>query len=413
MVNPNEIKANSGCKVDFDLFKLTSTKMSVSICVTNRSIVPEGLITELKAAEKKDSKTKEAFKSLNIDHYQSEFNKKQLEFKSLSYNLLDISGFALELLLGKKETKKGKSRKLYDWYAVNLNLGKYSINIETTNLNHFVQLLNHYSDTMLTSHISDFRPMITPMTDEQATMLRSKLGSKFGAEDEIILKEMRKHIVRDYFRLLLYTNLYRKYGTLTNLDVKRRIIWTFKRSSVMYRLITGKTPMDIILNEEKFFIKEMKYLEKSNAIQFSNSVNQGDLFDFDEINAAQPHLNNFQKLMYNIKGQFGPVLKYDIQLRVSFSVNLSLLKLDKINSMVENQPGSEPKQRLVKELDTNLNNCVFELKKPSGPLQASMSFEIESIDVRFREDKPNFQKSTYFNQYKIDEYIRDPSSTSP
>lgn len=415
MINPNEMKQKSSTKLDFDLFKLTATQMSVSISSADKSIVPEGLLTELDVAEKKDKKTKAAFKQLNIDHYQREFDRKQLELQSESYNLVVISGFALELLLGRKDNKKAKKYLLYDIYTVNFNLGNYAFNLEMTNLNYFVQMLTHFSDTMLTSHISDFRPLIKPISDKEVRTLKEKMGNKFGTDEEAILKEMRKHIVRDYYRLLFYTNLYRKYGHLTSLDVKRRLIWTFKRSSVMYQLISGKTLKEIISEEDKFLRHEFKYLEKQSAIELNNKLMQGEWFDFDvtDISDSDQRKNNlsyFQKHLASVKNKFQGILDYQIDIKLTFSMSLSLIKLSQDDQIKSQHTGKrKQKYRLLKELDTNLNNCVFELKKPLGPLQATLDFNIESLEVRFREEIPNYQKSLHLNQQIIEEYLQSPT----
>lgn len=412
MVNPNDIKQKSKDKLDFDLYRLTSTEMSVSICSADRSIVPAGLITEVNAAETKDPKTKEAFKSLNIDHYQKEFNKKQQELQNDSYNLVTISGFTLELLLGRKDTKKAKKYLMYDIYIIHFHLGNYGFNCEMTNLNYFVQMLSHLSDTMLTSHISDFRPLIKPITAKDADALKARMGSRFGPQEEELLKKMRHYIVRDYFRLLLFTNLYRKYGALASIDVKKRLIWTFKRSSVIYQLISGKTLKDIINEEDKFLRHEFKYLEKLSAIELNNKLLQGNIFEIeftDEDIQKTKGLSSFQKLLIRVHKKFQNIFDFEIYTKVSFSMSLSLLKLGDMPTSTTDLHLPKPKYRLLKELDTNLNNCVLELRYPSGPLQGSCNFSIESIEVRFTEEKPNYERSIHFNQETIAEYIQTPT----
>lgn len=376
--------------------------------------MPEGLITELNAVEKKDHKSTDRFKDLDMNYYHQEFIKKQEDLRNASYSLASITGLALELLFGKKSTKYAKNNPFYEIYTINLNLGTYSFNIEMINLNYLVELINHLSNTMLTSQISDYRPFIKPITKIETETIKQRLASKHETDDYGSLDHLRRCVVQDYFRLLLFTNIYRKYGHLTNIDVKKRLIWTFKRSSILYKLIYAKTPADIAKDEAKYIDNEHIYMDKMAAFNMNKRINSENDEYHDYMRKSGQNngkTNDLHKIAYTIKKHFGIVFDDDICMKVTFSVNMSLLK---IKSLKSSDPHDiKEKQIFVKEIDMNINDIVIEYAKAGGLFESRVNVEIKSIDVGFRDKRIDYDKSSQFKMQSLDEYIHSPESLSP
>lgn len=54
------------------------------------------------------------------------------------------------------------------------------------------------------------------------------------------LKEIRRLIIKENMRFFLWANLYDRYGSIDSLDVKRRIVYSYRLNSKLYRAFFGE-----------------------------------------------------------------------------------------------------------------------------------------------------------------------------
>ena len=376
LVNLESLKDSGQAQLDFDLYRLVSTKTSVEICVNNDHIVPHFKIEDLKNSA--------------IEHLIEKITQNTQTVQDNSYILAAVTSLTLDLLLGRhKKQKKSERAGWYDVYVVNLHLGNYSFNLEMQNLNEFFRLLTYLSDTILLASTPKFRPFLRPVTDTEVNKIKEKMGKKFGEAEASALEQLKRHITQDFYRLLIFTNLYRRYSHLRNVDVKRRLIWTFKRTSLVYQLIMGKTLREVIDEEDKFLRHEFKYIERSSAIELNERLIWEDLF---EIESGDDGINSYFGSIQPISRFLS---KYFIQIRVTCNLSMSLL--DAVGP-----------RKMVKEIEANLNNMSLHFLKPKGKLDVTLDFGIESMDVKFKEEKPNYEKKIMFCQKSIENFLQNP-----
>ena len=116
-------------------------------------------------------------------------------------------------------------------------------------------------------------------------------------------------------------------------------------------------------------------------------------------------------LRVGIKKHFGIVFDDDICIKVTFRVNMSLLK---IKSLKSSDPHDiKEKQIFVKVIDMNINDIVIEYAKAGELFESRVNVEIKSIDVGFRDKRIYYDKSSQFKMQSLDQYIHSPESLSP
>ena len=362
MANINDIHRKSKQTTVFDFYNLIITKLSLEFNSNTDRIVPDEFNMDLS-------------KISDVSKFVEYFDKFLLQTQDTSFVLMAINNFCLDLMLGhhpnethSKLKKKVKRKEIYDISLISLHLGNYSFNFELHQMNNFIIVFNRLIDTNLLMHTSEFRPFLKPITKKDEENLRKALGKKYSPEDEAALKSIKGLILRDYCRLLVYTTLYKKYGYLQSIDVKRRIIWKFKKSSLIYQLIMGKTLKDILAEQDNFLKNEFKYIEKRNAIDLNDKL------IYEELLNIQPGDGGLDLYLKNLRPIESKMGEYHFQIRISTSMTMSLFDI----------AGKETKA--LRELEVNLTNMAFTLVKPKGQLNMDINLLFENLEVRFIED---------------------------
>lgn len=374
LANLNTIEQQMKVPVNFDLFKIESSKITLSLCCTSTDIVPKKFKDTMSLMNAKgQSSEKVKLRQLDAVTFIQEFLASLGGIRESQYTLVSITQLALELLLGKRKenTGKPKNQRLYDVYLLNCNLGNYDLSIELDNLNLLVEMTTYYLDTIMLSDSSSFRPFLKPITQQDVTSIKARMKTRFGLEEEKALEVLKKHVTKDYMRLMLYVSLLRKYGSLSNVDTKRRIIWTFKKSSLIYQLITGKTLRDIILEENEFLRKETKYLEKSCAIEFNDRLINFELFSLEP---GEDDFENYLRQLVNLAKNH--LSNYQMNVSISFSCRLSLFELDTKQSSLKSR-------QMIKQLEVSIDKIEGVAKKPLGEFSIEAGLEVGEVMVQF------------------------------
>lgn len=376
LVNLEDFKENYDSNREFDLYRIVSTKISIEVSLNNELVIADVL--------KGDYTLKKIEPLLQL------IDEKTQKIQENAYSLFSVSSLTLDLLLGKQNPKKTlKNDHWYDIYVINLHLGNYSVNLELTYLNEFIRLIAYLNDTIVLAQTSEFRPFLNPVTQKDIDLLKQKMGRKFGEKEMAALNALKKHINQDFYRLLIYTNLYRRYSHLRNVDVKRRLIWTFKRTSLIYQLIMGKTLREVIDEEDTFLRHEFKYIERNNAIEMNNRLLLTDLL---EIEPGDDGFSSYFKSLEPI-GKFFST--FYVKMRITCNMSLSLL--DAVSP-----------RKMVKQIEANISNLSINLLKPKGKLALDFEMAIELLDVKFKEETPNYEKELKLTQKNIESILHDP-----
>lgn len=350
-----------GCIEFHDTFRLNISKISLESNQRDARIVPEWLHSNL--SEFKD-----------VQRIVEYFDKFIAQSQDKAFLLSSVSNFSITFVIGmKSKTKKtsfwsSKTTGSLEFLSIDCHLGDYMINFELNNMNNFLIVMNKLYDTFLLTHTAEFRPYIQPLTNQDKNDLEKHLKKPLTPQQLEAFHALKHLVVQDYFRLLLYTNLFRKYKRVRSIDVRRRLIWKFKKTSLIYQLVMGKTLQDVLREEKDFFKAEKSFNEKLMAIQLNEKLIFENLFKIEEGNSY------FDLYMRNIKTIERWLSAYELSFKITgnFSMNL----YDVFGN----------KEKPERELELSLKSMVLTLTKPRGPLVIDLNFDVQDFQIKFSDD---------------------------
>lgn len=349
-----------------DFFQIHLEYFGLEVNVLKEPMVPEEM-------SKKDLKN-----TANVNELTKYFKEFAETHKHTAFTLMAARGIRLDVMgAHDDETVVVLDRlQLYNIVAVSLHMGDVSINFDLEQLNDFLKVVANLRAIMLLSQTAEFRPFFKPITKKTFQEMDAKFGPQiFNQEVRKGLTEIGKLIVKDYFRLFMFTKLLRSYGGTDGLDVRKRLVWKFKKSSLIYQMLMGCTLSQLMEKEKQFFDSEKKFMEMKKAIQLHERLMVEDQI---KIAAGETPMEVYVKNIRNVSELLNKVF---LNIRISIGIRASLVDLDDCN---------------VNDLDIGLGNHVIEFKKPKGDLKGQFSYRLDRLFVKIEE--PKILKATELQQ---------------
>ncbi len=364
-IDTKKVRESTSQDIKYELFNISSHRISLDISFNTNEIIPEEFKKDL-------SKEKDVSKFIKY------FDEFLLKSQNTSFELLSTINLALDLLLGMEKapnaTKK-KAHHFFDVYGLLLHLGTLTVNFDLQYMNDLLIVTKHIGELLVLGNITEFRPFLKPITEKEEKELRKAIGRDFTPEEQEILKRLRSLIVRDYFRLYSYTILFKKYKSLPNIDVKRRLIWKFKKASMVYQLLMGKTQLQIAEEEQRFLKQEEEYLDKKKAIDLNDRLYTQSLL------SIEPGDSGIDIYIKNFKEVSQILSPYCLMIRVTLNIKVNLMDL----------PEGQNRISSSKALEAEIKNICLTFEKKKGAMFVDVGFKIDTLEVKFKEqiEKPS------------------------
>ena len=356
----------------YEQFEISSSRISVGINFNSSEIVPEDFKTDLS-------------KENDVSRFAKHFDDFLLKTQNTSYELISTVDMSIKLLLGMiqptNSSGKMKSRRLFDVYELQLHLGTFTINFDLHYMRDMLIIAEHMKELLVLADITEFRPFLKPITDKEVVELHKALGRDFTPAEQPFLKSLRKLIIRDYFRLYFYTILFQKYRSIKEIDIKRRLIWKFKKASTIYQLLMGKTQMQLAEEEQGFLKQEVEYLEKKKAIDLTDRIYNESLFNIEPGESAfDIYIKNFGRL-----NDF--LLPYHVMIKVTLEIEVNLMSFAKSKNVYTSTEDFEDwkEKEADRALEAEVKNICIKLVKTNGSLKFDVGFNLDLVELKFKE----------------------------
>lgn len=340
-----------------ELFRFTSSNISVEMSISSKEIIPQ----ELKSSEN----MKDILKV-------SEYFKNFIEMsKSTAFQLFSLDQSTVEAIVGfHNDRNKAKRSNVHDIFVFNINIGYFSFNIHHQYIINTIIIIMKLIDMINLLHSPSIRPLLKPITDNEV----SKLGDLNPKEKEA-LKLLRRSIVEDYFRLHYYMSLIRRYRTSIKLvDVKRRIISRYKQSSLVYQMISGKTFLQVVLQDLKLYGDEAKYLEMRAAVDMNRQA------QYEEVMQIKDTDTKMDIYMKNLRPSFQYFARYFFRLRLTTSSSINIKPI-----LIEDN--------LVHETTMAFKNIELDIENPKDEHRAKIKVQMDSIQIYFDKSDESIHNS--------------------
>lgn len=374
MFNMNEFPNLNRAKAsEPDFFQIHIRYFGLEINFLSEPMIPDELA-------KKDLK-----KTADVNELTKYFKEFAEKHKDSTFTLMAAEGIRFDLMGAHdgETVKVFEILQLYNIVAVSLHLGSVSMNFDLDHLNDFLKVVANLRAIMLLSQTADFRPFFKPITKDLTQKMEKKYGPQVLTEEvKQGLKEIGKLIIKDYFRLFMFTKLLRGYGGTEGLDVKKRLTWKFKKSSLIYQLMMGCTLAELLEKEKTFFASEKQYVEMKKAIQLHERLLVEDQI---KLAAGESALETYVK---NIRKVSDLLHKAFLNIRISIGLKASLVDLENRNT---------------NDLDIELGNHVIEFKKPKGDLKGQLTYRLDRIYVQIEEAKSEGEMFNKMNASELNQ----------
>lgn len=378
-IDTKKIRQSASHDIKYEAFNIASRRISLDINFNTIEIVPENFKADLS-------------KENDVSRFAKHFDEFLLKTQNSSYELLSTVNMSIDLLLGMEQppnaSNKKKTRQFFDVYGLMLHLGTFTVNFDLKYMDDMLFVMKHIRDLLVLGNITEFRPFLKPITDKEVLELRKAVGRDFAPAEEEILKRLRFFIVQDYFRLYSYTILFKNYSALEEIDVKRRLIWKFKKASTIYQLVMGKTQMQLADEEQVFLKQEAEYLEKKKAIDLNNRLYYESLLD---VEPGESGLDIYIKNISRVNSFLSP---YCLMVKVSLNIKVNLMSISEDTGQHSPRKVAEA----TKALEAEVNNICVTFVKMKGALMFDVGFKLNSMELKFKdpinENSMNFVSET-------------------
>jgi len=266
---PSKCDAQGNFKDLFNLKNLMSTlsgtteliylnlfiqRITLEIYMGNNQILPATLDQDLNTKEP----------AYFVDYFQ-----KLNSRRTGSYvDLFILDTFSTDVILG--HDKADNSALPINGVILYTSLREMTINVQLSILSQITEILNYVTSIQALAKVIDMTPPIGIITKAQATEYAKELN--LNQTQIIALKQIQKEIIREHFAVALWRDLFIKYSALDTIDVRRRMIFKYKQSSLIYQLIYGRTKKEISDDLAKFIKEEQEYVRKVEELAAAQAI---------------------------------------------------------------------------------------------------------------------------------------------
>jgi hypothetical protein len=141
-----------------------------------------------------------------------------------------------------------------------IHISDISVNVQLGIMAEITNIVNYIDSIQALKEITAMRPELRVMTSKFMSQFATK--HKLPRDQIDRLKLINKELLRESFAIPIWRDLFTSYQGMDNIDVKRRLIYRYRLSSLVYQLIYGQNTEQISKEEKEFIAKENEYLEK-------------------------------------------------------------------------------------------------------------------------------------------------------
>ena len=302
-------------------------------------------------------------KSMDPSYFVDYFHRLNSRRRGVLIELFAIDSLNFDIILGHDQTDTTSLP--IQGLILYIHLKDIVLNLQIGVLSEITSIMNFVSSIKALNEVSSMRPDLTVMTSSYMSKLSSNL--KFDRSQIDLLKKINREIIRESFAIPMWRDLFLKYGPIDNIDVKRRMIYRYRLSSLIYQLIHGENYEQIESDERDFIRKETEYLDAMAEIAQSQALNKGVPSQDLLVNAS-----NVEEPRVRVDRQLSKISKtsWKFHVQVRLHTNLYVNMLD---------------QNLKKELAVVLKGLDLNIVKPRGRLHINIGIMLKHLLVSFNQ----------------------------
>lgn len=328
-----------------------------------------------------DTDLKEREPSYFVDYFQKLNNRRRGDFVEIF--IIDTLGVDIILAHDQNDTT---SMPLQGGIMYT-NIKEISFNVQLGIMAEITNILNYVNSIKALNDISAMRPDLKVMTSKYMSQFASK--HKLTREQIDRLKLINKELARETMAIPIWRDLYTTYAAMDNLDVKRRLTFRYRLSSLIYQLIHGENYDLIKADEREFFNKERAYLDKLEELA-RNEANKNNP-------PAQPTApEQPDDMRAKVDKQLSKISKVSWKFHVHFRLHTNLF----VNMLDAN---------LKRELTVVLKGMDLNIVKPRGRFHVNIGFMLKYllVSLNLKSGAKQVQRSIWEGMSQNQEDQRD------
>lgn len=339
-------------------------KMSFEIYFGKTQVLPKNIDEEIRTKEP----------AYFVDYFHK-LNAKRGDY----FDCLLLDNLSVDIILGidQGDTSEMPLQALLFY----VNLKDLKLNLQISVLSELALILGNISAISSLSKVSEVRPLLKVMSRNEMDGWANKLSLDLGQKKQ--LKEINRELIQESLRLPIWRSVHSKFSALEGIDVNKRLGFSYRRSSLIYRLIFGRTGKQV---EEdyaayvKYELEEIKRkeIEAENERKRQNAQQATPTVDEDLRTKIDKHLVKITKATG----------KFHIQIRLHSNVEIDLLN-----------------ENFKREFTFFIKGIDFNVVKPRGRFQASIGLMIRTVQMKFNLPAPaKKERGIFESDVKVDKH---------
>ena len=271
---------------------------------------------------------------------------------------------------------------------VYVHISDISLNLQLTVMSEITNIINYIDSIQALKQISSLRPDLRVMTSKYMSEFSSK--NKLARDQIDQLKLINKELARESMAIPIWRDLYTTYAGMDNVDVKRRLIFRYRLSSLIYQLIYGQNYEQIKQEEGEFFAKEKAYLDKLDEIAKNEALRNNP----QPVQQEQPEQT--QDIRQRVHHQLSKISRLTWKFHIHFRLHTNLY----INMLDPN---------FKRELTLVLKGMDLNIVKPRGRFHANIGLMIKNllVSLNLKSAPKQVQRSIWEGVSQFQEDQRD------
>lgn len=236
------------------------------------------------------------------------------------------------------------------------NLKDITINSQLGVMSEITAILNYASGLGALKKINDVRPPVSVMSKsfyDQMVKKYNLSGSSLQA-----FRTIQRELIRESMALAIWRDLFIKYAVLDNLDVRRRMIYRYKLSSLVYQLYMGYHRDAIKKDLDRFVLEETEYLARAEQILQAKKLQDPNIMQ------ADPNEDLRGKVNRNLVNISKKTWKFHIHFRLHANMYINMLD-----------------SSFTRDLTVVLKGLDVNIVKPRGRFHSNSTLMIKNLLV--------------------------------